>query len=254
MARGSFLAGIIKSGVLSAALIAGLAAPGYAGDPPKLTLTGSATMATDYIFRGVSQTNQNPTVQPEFDLTYGIFYTYIWGSNNSFNPKSIEIDYGAGITPKLWGLDLNIAALYYTYPAFNSGPNGLDYLEVRTSAAHTFDKWTLSIGNWWSPDNFNASTQSDAIEGGVSYALPGKWWNFFTPSISGAFGYQWYEKEEIFPSYTYWNAGLTLGFLTHWSADIRYWDTDLSEEGCVFVGGARPNCDARAVGTIKATF
>jgi uncharacterized protein (TIGR02001 family) len=254
MARGSCLAGIIKSGVLSATLIAGLAAPGYAGDPPKLTLTGSATMVTDYIFRGVSQTQQLPAVQPEFDLTYGIFYTYIWGSNNSFNPKSIELDYGAGITPKLWGLDLNIAALYYTYPAFNSGPNGLDYLEVRTSAAHTFDKWTLSIGNWWSPDNFNASTQSDAIEGGVSYALPGKWWNFFTPSISGAFGYQWYEKEEVFPRYTYWNAGLTLGFLTHWSADVRYWDTDLGSADCVLVGGGRNNCDARAVGTIKATF
>ena len=25
--------------------------------------------------------------------------------------------------------------------------------------------------------------------------------------------------------YTYWNAGLTLGFLEHWSADIRYYDT-----------------------------
>ena len=45
MARGSFFAGIIKSGVLGAALIAGLAGPGYAGDPPKLTLTGSATMS-----------------------------------------------------------------------------------------------------------------------------------------------------------------------------------------------------------------
>ena len=109
-------------------------------------------------------------MQPEFDLTYGIFYSYIWGSNNAFNPETIELDYGAGITPKLWGLDLNIAALYYTYP----GTNDLDYLEVRTSAAHTFNKWTLSIGNWWSPDNFNAGTQSDAIEGGVSYALSGK--------------------------------------------------------------------------------
>ncbi len=26
--------------------------------------------------------------------------------------------------------------------------------------------------------------------------------------------------------YTYWNAGLTLGFMENWSADIRYWDTD----------------------------
>ena len=96
--------------------------------------------------------------------------------------------------PQSGDIDLNIAALYYTYPGHDF--DDLDYYEVRTSAAHTFDKWTLSIGNWWSPDNFNACTQSDAIEGGVSYALPGKWWNFFTPSISGEFGYQWYEKEK----------------------------------------------------------
>ena len=51
--------------------------PGYAGDPPKLTLTGSATMATDYMFRSVSNTNQNPAAQPEFDLTYGIFYLHL---------------------------------------------------------------------------------------------------------------------------------------------------------------------------------
>ena len=60
MARGSFFAGIMKSGALAAALLAGAAVPGYAGDPTKLTLTGSATMTTDYMFRSISNTNQNP--------------------------------------------------------------------------------------------------------------------------------------------------------------------------------------------------
>jgi uncharacterized protein (TIGR02001 family) len=251
MARGSFFAGIMKSGALAATLIAGAAVPGYAGDPPKLTLSGSATFTTDYIFRGLSQTSQNPAVQPEFDLTYGIFYAYIWGSNVNFG-NNLEIDYGLGITPKFWGIDWNIAGLAYTYPS-STNPE-LDYFELRTSAAHTFNKLTLSIGNWWSPDNFNAGTESDAIEGGASYAFSGKLWNFFSPSISGAVGYQWYENENIFPSYTYWNAGLTLGFLEHWSADIRYWDTTYSTADCDFATGARHNCDARAVGTIKATF
>ena len=34
------------------------------------------------------------------------------------------------------------------------------------------------------------------------------------------------------PITVYWNAGLTLGFMNHWSADIRYYDTDYSEEEC----------------------
>ena len=56
MARGRFFAGIISSSVLGAALVAGLAAPGYAADAPKLTLTGSASFTTDYMFRSISNT------------------------------------------------------------------------------------------------------------------------------------------------------------------------------------------------------
>ena len=84
--------------------------------------------------------------------------------------------------------------------------------------------------------------------------MPGqrKLWGFFTPSVSGTFGFQSYE--DIADDYTYWNAGLTLSFLEHWSADIRYWDTDYDKNECLIQSGARDNCDARAVGTIKATF
>ena len=49
-----------KSGLLAAAIVGGLAMPAHAGDPPKLALTGSATMTTDYMFRSVSNTNQEP--------------------------------------------------------------------------------------------------------------------------------------------------------------------------------------------------
>jgi hypothetical protein len=42
--------------------------------------------------------------------------------------------------------------------------------------------------------------------------------------------------------------------MNHWSADIRYYDTDYSKTDCFINGGARNNCDATVVGTIKATF
>jgi uncharacterized protein (TIGR02001 family) len=249
MARRSKELGILKLGVLSAALIVGLALPANAGDT-KLVLSGSASFTTDYMFRSISNSGNGPAVQPEFDLTYGIFYGYIWGSNvsSAINQDGIEIDYGAGITPKWAGIDFNIAGLYYTYP----GNTDISYFELRTSAAHTFDKLTLSIGNWWSPDYAQTGFQSDAIEFGASYAFAGKLWNFFTPTISGAVGRQTYES---IPDYTYWNAGLSLGFLNHWSADIRYYDTaDYSRADCLNLIGNLNACDARAVGTIKATF
>ena len=84
MARGSCLAGKIKAGILGLAVLGAMALPAHAGDPPKLALSGSAWLTTDYMFRSISNTSQNPAAQVEFDLTYGIFYGYVWGSNTDF--------------------------------------------------------------------------------------------------------------------------------------------------------------------------
>jgi uncharacterized protein (TIGR02001 family) len=247
MARGSCFAGIMKSGALAAALIAGAAVPGYAQDAPKLAFTGSAVLTTDYMFRSISNTNQNPAAQVEFDASYGIFWAYIWGSNTAFG-ENIEIDYGAGISPKWGPVTFSLGWLEYTYP----GATDIDYGELKAGASWTGGAWTFAVNNYWSPNNFQFFGESDAVDGTLSYAWTGKLFNFFTPSVSGQIGWQGYDKNA--DDYVYWNAGLTLGFLEHWSADIRYYDTDYNGDQCLAQSGGRNNCDARAVGTIKATF
>jgi len=85
-------------------------------------------------------------------------------------------------------------------------------------------------------------------------AVSGKLFNFFSPSISALVGHQWFD--EVAHDYTDWNAGLTLGFMKHWSADVRYWDNDLSPGGCAllvtYTSGSQ--CDERVVGSLKAVF
>jgi uncharacterized protein (TIGR02001 family) len=246
MTRRSREVGIIKSFVLGAAIAAALAVPAQAGDN-KIALSATTVFTTDYLFRGISQTEEHPAVQPEFDLTYGMFYAGIWGSNIAF-ADSIEIDYYVGITPKWGPITFNIAGLYYTYP----GTDELDYFELKTGAAYTKGAWTLGVTNYWSPDNFQTFGNSDAIEGSVAYAFSGKLFNFFSPTISGGVGFQSYE--EIASDYTYWNAGLTLGFMEHWSADVRYWDTDYNDAECFIQSSGFNNCHGRVVGTIKAVY
>jgi uncharacterized protein (TIGR02001 family) len=235
-----------KSFVLAAALAAAVAMPAQAGDN-KIALSATTVFTTDYIFRGISNSDENPAVQPEFDLTYGMFYAGIWGSNTDFG-DGVEIDYYAGITPKWKNITFNIGALWYTYP----GGNDIDYFELKTGASWTGGNWTLGIVNYWSPDFAQSFGDSDAIEGSVGYAFSGKLFNFFSPSISGGVGFQSYD--EVASDYTYWNAGLTLGFMEHWSADVRYFDTDYSDADCVINSGGPSNCDARVVGTIKAVY
>jgi len=166
---------------------------------------------------------------------------------------NIELDYGAGISPKWKDITFSFGFLYYTYPGHDF--DDLSYYEVKGGASWTSGAWTLAINNYWSPDFFQAFGQSDAIDGTLTYAFPNwKLWNFFTPSISGQFGFQSFEHDSG-GDYTYWNAGLTLAFLNHWSADVRYYDTDYNEDQCLITNGFdRHGCDARAVGTIKVTF
>ena len=264
--------GTFKSLVLGAALAAALALPAQAGDN-KLGLSATTVFTTDYIFRGYSATENGPAVQPEFDLTYGMFYAGICGSNinppaatniNTLLPENvgdIEIDYYAGITPKWsWNsstVTFNIGALYYTYPGYCEGKCGLvdpDYFELKTGASWTGGNWTLGVTNYWSDDYAGFAGSSDAIEGSVGYAFSNKLFNFFSPTISGLVGFQSFE--EVDQDYTDWNAGLTLGFMEHWSVDVRYWDTDLSDTGCsllvTYTSGSE--CDSRVVGSLKAVF
>jgi len=240
--------GILKLGILTAALALGLAFPAQAQN--KLTLTGSAAFTTDYMFRSITNSNELPAVQPEFDLTYGMFWAYMWGSNTQFG-EGIEIDYGAGISPKWGNFTFTIGGLAYTYPGAN---NDIDYFELKSGVAwaRTGSQWNFGLTDYWSNDNFQVFGQSNAIEGTIGYALKNKWWNFFSPSISGLVGFQSYEYNA--DDYVYWNAGLTLGFLERWSADIRYYDTDYNSTQCLAQSGGRDNCDARVVGAIKATF
>ena len=247
MARGSFFAGILKSGALVVALVGVAAAPGYAGDPTKFELSGSAWLTTDYMFRSISNTNQNPAAQVEFDGTYGILFGYIWGSNTAYG-ENIEIDYGLGITPTWGPVTFTFAGLYYSYP----GDDDIGYFEAWGGASWTGGAWTLSVNDYWSPDNAQFFGEFNAIEGTVKYEWTWKLWNFFTPSVSGTVGFQSYDVNA--DDYTYWNAGLTLTFLDHWSADIRYYDTDYNSDQCLAQSGGRNNCDARAVGYIKAKF
>ena len=75
--------GIIKACVLGMALAVGLGTAAQAGDN-KLAFTGSAVITTDYMFRSISNTNNKPAAQAEFDATYGMFWAYAVGIQHRF--------------------------------------------------------------------------------------------------------------------------------------------------------------------------
>ena len=93
----------------------------------KLSWSASLTGTSDYVFRGISQTDEDPTIQGSVGLGYGMFYAGGWGSGLDFGSSSdaeLEVDWYAGIKPTwehspLGPVSFDFGVIYYTYPGAN---------------------------------------------------------------------------------------------------------------------------------------
>jgi uncharacterized protein (TIGR02001 family) len=232
-----------------------------AASTSKLSLSANLALTTDYIFRGFSQTDEGPAIQGGFELGYKNFYLGVWGSNVNFGGAYnqagdtqdlayLEIDWYGGIKPVWKGITFDIGAYYYTYPD-SLGFAHLDYVEAKTGASYTFfDKLTLGLANWWTPQNYGETGRNDVLEFSGSYALNKIW--IFTPTISALVGRQWGEETKGGFDYTYWNAGVILGFneTPAFTLDVRYWDTNIP--GCS--AAVIFQCDQRVIATLQTVF
>jgi uncharacterized protein (TIGR02001 family) len=109
---------MIKSRIaIAGALLAATTAASAAG-----SLTVTPTIATDYDFRGISQTARDPAFQLGVNYAHesGV-YGFLWGSNldnDSYPGADMELDVGAGFAggdaTKTFAYDVGI--VYYTYP------------------------------------------------------------------------------------------------------------------------------------------
>src|SRR6187402_1075729 len=84
----------IIAGLMAAALGTGMS-PALAADaapPPEHTLTGNFGLYSQYIFRGLTQTDREPAVQGGFDYAHSSgFYLGTWGSNISWLKENASV-------------------------------------------------------------------------------------------------------------------------------------------------------------------
>lgn len=259
--------GIVGGAGLALLALAGAAqADGYEGsvkDAPVdegRQFTWSITIGgtSDYVFRGVSQTDEKPAFQASVDVAYGILYAGIWGSNTDeafVGGSPAEIDIYGGIKPVLGPVTFDLGVIYYGYPGQDDAVSGgldVDYWEFKAGASIS-PVTNLALGGafYFSPEYTFETGDVWTVEGTAAYTLPTL--GIFTPTISGLVGYQSGEDAIFlatngFDEYVYWNAGLALG-VEKFTFDLRYWDTDISEN--VAVGGL---ADERFVFTAKVTL
>jgi hypothetical protein len=124
----------MKKLLLSVVAAAALATPALAADlkvvrkapppppAPEWDVAFGGALQSDYIFRGITQSNHRPSVYAYFEPRFNPYkdlqlYAGIGGSSISFpNRAAAEIDFYAGVRPTFGPLALDFGAIYYWYP------------------------------------------------------------------------------------------------------------------------------------------
>ena len=129
------------------------AAAGETAPPPPFTINGSATLVSDYRFRGISQTNLQPAIQGSITVTHSSgLYATVWSSSTSgyvtfSGTGSQEIDLIAGFKKTYSGVTFDAGVLYYVYP--RSRPAGdrskADFFEPYADIAYTLGPVTAKV-------------------------------------------------------------------------------------------------------------
>lgn len=80
-----------------------------AGTASAQDITGNVALATDYIFRGVTQTDNGPAISGGFDVEAGGAYAGVWGSSVDFSDATtMELDLYGGYAWSAGGFDFDL--------------------------------------------------------------------------------------------------------------------------------------------------
>ena len=118
-----------------------------------LTVSGEATLATDYRFRGVSQTDEDMAIQGGFTITHESgFYVGTWASNLSgwgtFGGSNTELDLIAGYSMPVGNGALDVGLVWYMYPG---GADTTDFAEFYASLTGSVGPVELTGGVAYAP-------------------------------------------------------------------------------------------------------
>ncbi len=222
---------MFKKKLIVAALAASFAASASADD---LSFSSNVTLASNYLYRGISQTGKNPTVQGGFDLSHASgLYAGVWASSIS------------------WLGDIGIP---------NSGTEIDTYVGYKgTAGDFGYDAGFLRYNY---PGEYGTSTKADTNEiyGAISYSIVTAKLSYSLGDLFGVADAAGSTYAELNASYTMEGTGVTLGghigkqtYKGANSAGLSYTDYKLSASkdfsGYV-VGVAVSNTDAGAAYTV----
>jgi len=189
-------------------------------------LSGKIDLVSNYIFRGISQTQNQPAAQ--VGLAYSFLstgmYGCIFGSNDHFLGKQnetiyYEVDPSIGVTNKVNDhamYDFNLSR--YIYPQANSN----DYNAFNSY----FNYYFLTAQFSYSNDDYATGKSGSYYNLGFKYEIPSRYFfHINNLNVSGGIGYSSLPKNVGLQSYKDFNLALSKS-INRFTFMVQWTDTD----------------------------
>jgi len=228
------------SGPAPAPVPAPAAADGPTAPPPAFTINGSATLISDYRFRGISQTNLQPAIQGSITVTHSSgLYATVWSSSTSgyvtnSGTGSQEIDAILGFKKTYSGVTFDAGVLYYIYPRSRPGGDRSkgDFFEPYADISYTYGPVTGKVTVNYAPKQkalaldqgqtgLFKNNDNVYLAGDLSASIP-KTPLGLTAHLGHTWGPSWLSLGK---EYTDWGLGATLTY-KQLVLGVSYVDTD----------------------------
>lgn len=227
--------------------------------------SGNVALTTDYIFRGISLSDENWAIQGQFDATHSSgVYASVWASNTNFvedntvapgDRANIEIDVSLGYAGEINNFGYDVFATRYIYPGTGKHPTTgkshqyNDYHELTLALSYTLPaktKFGLRYDyapHWAGQDTGKANNYLLT----VSQPLPKGF------SVGASLGRQDFRRDLTtrigFNDYTYYGAQVAYTF-NDFTLALDFSDTNARNPD----GSDLDNGDERVVFTLSKTF
>lgn len=250
--------------------------------PWDFTVGGGVT--SNYLFRGISQSNNGPSGNVNAELRYTIsdmWQLYLGSAassiklTNQASSPGVEIDAIGGVRATIGNVTVDVGGIYYIYPyninetgnIYNGGKfwisNPSWYEGYAKASYNVTDAFTLGANVFVTPSYLDFGSNGTYVSGTAKYTIG----DF---ALSGEFGRQYLGKTDVahtpslpvngrnLPDYNYWNAGLSYAYKFA-TLDLRYHSTDMSKAECAAITGSTINattasskyCGTAVVGTLS---
>jgi uncharacterized protein (TIGR02001 family) len=218
-----------------------ISVPALAEDAPASPFAFNVGVTTDYIFRGISQSQHDPAISGGIDYTHSSgLYAGTWLSTQNWVDKAGPLKDGSNLELDLYGgykgtageIGYDVGFIHYSYdgsrntkttgfvtPETSEVYVGLSWKMLSMKYSHTVSKYFVG----WGVPGGDDSKGSNYLELNATQDLGNGW---------GLLGHVGHQKVEHFSdaNYTDWKLGVTkdVGFGT---VTLAYSDTDADGKG-----------------------